>query len=37
VQVPLEQRQQLKAHIVDLDPLSGIDHLAVAEVIKKME
>jgi hypothetical protein len=22
---------------VDLDPLSGIDHLAVAEVIKKME
>lgn len=37
VQVPLEQRVQLKSHIVELDPFSMIDHLAVAEVIKKME
>lgn len=37
VQVPLEQRVQMKSHIVDLDPFSTIDHLAVAEMIKKME
>lgn len=37
VQVPLEQRVQLKNHIVELDPFAMIDHLAVAEVIKKME
>lgn len=37
VQVPLEQRNQLKAHIVDLDPFSGIDQQAVNEIIKKME
>lgn len=37
VQVPVEQRQQMKAHIVDLDPFSTIDHLAVNEMIKKME
>lgn len=37
MQLPLEQRNQLKAHIVDLDPFCGIDDRAVTEVIKKME
>lgn len=37
VQVPIEQRQQLKEHIVELDPYSSIDLLAVNELIKKME
>jgi len=37
VQVPLEQRTQMHSHIVDLDPFSTIDRLAVAETIKKME
>jgi len=37
VQVPVEQRIQMKSHIVDLDPFSTIDHLAVQEMIKKME
>lgn len=37
VQVPLEQRVQMKNHIVDLDPFSTIDYLAVNELIKKME
>lgn len=35
--MPLEQRVQMKSHIVDLDPFSTIDHLAVSELIKKME
>lgn len=35
--MPLEQRVQMKSHIVELDPFSTIDHLAVAEMIKKME
>ena len=35
--MPLEQRNQLKAHVVDLDPFSGIDQQAVNEIIKKME
>lgn len=37
VQVPLEQRVQMKSHIVELDPFGTIDMLAVNETIKKME
>jgi len=35
--VPLEQRVQMKSHIVDLDPFGTVDMLAVNETIKKME
>lgn len=37
VQVPLEQRVQMKSHIVELDPFGTVDMLAVNETIKKME
>ena len=37
VQVPVQQRQQLKQHIVPLDPFSTIDEFACNELIKKME
>ena len=33
----LEERVKLHSHIVELDPFSTIDKLAVSEVIKKME
>lgn len=37
VQVPVEQRLQMKSHIVELDPFATIDFVAVSDMIKKME